>query len=94
MTLLFEWDEEKADENLRKHGVSFSEAQTVFEDPLSITIPDPDHSLDEDRFIDIGQSDQARVIVVVYAERGRRIRLISARKATRAERQQYEEVNS
>jgi uncharacterized DUF497 family protein len=91
MKILFEWDRHKAESNLRKHGVSFEEAQTVFTDPLSITLPDPDHSEDEERFIDIGMSDNRRVLVVVYTERGQRIRLISAYKATRAERKQYEE---
>ncbi len=91
MKTLFEWDRHKAKANLRKHGVSFEEAQTVFTDPLSITLPDPDHSEDEERFIDLGMSDNRRVLVVVYTERGQRIRLISAYKATRAERKQYEE---
>ena len=91
MQTLFEWDSHKAEANLRKHGVSFEEAQTVFTDPLSITLPDPDHSEDEERFIDIGMSDNRRVLVVVYTERGQRIRLISARQATAAERKQYEE---
>ena len=91
MQTLLEWDSHKAEANLRKHGVSFEEAQTVFTDPLSITLPDPDHSEDEERFIDIGMSDHRRVLVVVYTERGQRIRLISARKATPVERKQYEE---
>jgi uncharacterized DUF497 family protein len=91
MQTLFEWDRHKAEANLRKHGVSFEEAQTIFIDPLSITLPDPDHSEDEERFIDIGMSDNRRVLVVVYTERGQRIRLISARKATPVERKQYEE---
>ena len=91
MQTLFEWDRHKAEANLRKHGISFEEAQTVFTDPLSMTLPDPDHSEDEERFIDIGTSDNRRVLVVVYTERGQRIRLISARKATPVERKQYEE---
>jgi uncharacterized DUF497 family protein len=91
MQTLFEWDSHKAEANLRKHGVNFEEAQTVFTDPLSITLADPDHSADEERFIDIGMSDNRRVLVVVYTERVQRIRLISARKATPAERKQYEE---
>ena len=91
MQTLFEWDSNKAEANLPKHGVSFEEAQTVFTDPLSITLADPDHSEDEERFIDIGMSDNRRVLVVVYTERVQRIRLISARKATPAERKQYEE---
>ena len=91
MQTLFEWDRHKAEANLRKHGVSFEEAQTVFTDPLSITLPDPDHSDDEERFIDIGMSDHQRVLIVGYIERGQRIRLINARKATPGERKQYEE---
>ena len=91
MQTLFEWDRDKAKANLRKHGVGVEEAQTVFTDPLSITLPDPDHSADEERFIDIGMSDNHRVLVVMYTERGPRIRLISVRRATLAERKQYEE---
>ena len=91
MALVFEWDEVKAGENLRKHRVSFDEAQTVFLDPLAITIQDPDHSADEDRFIELGESAQERIRVVVHTERSRRIRLIRARKASRLERKQYEE---
>ena len=93
MKTLFEWDEEKAQANLRKHGVSFEEAQTVFTDPLAMTIPDPDHSTDEARFIIIGESDKKRILVVAHTERKKKIRLISARKATRAERKKYEEKN-
>ena len=88
--MTFEWDPEKADANFRKHGISFDEATTVFGDPLSVTILDPDHSLSEDRFIDLGMSHQARLIVVSYTERGRRIRIVSARLATRRERRTYE----
>ncbi len=91
MKTLFEWDEDKADANLHKHGVSFDEAQTIFADPLAITISDPDHSADEDRFIIMGESEKQRVVVVVYTERRKKIRLISARKATRVERKKYEE---
>lgn len=91
MKTLFEWDEEKAATNLQKHGVGFEEAQTVFTDPLAITIPDPDHSIKESRFITIGQSTQKRLLVVVSTERRKKIRLISARRATRAERKKYEE---
>ncbi len=93
MKTLFEWDEEKAQANLHKHGVSFEEAQNLFKDPLEITMPDPDHSIDEDRLITIGKSDKKRVLVVVYTERRKKIRLISARKATRAERKKYGEKN-
>jgi uncharacterized protein len=91
MKPLFEWDEDKAQNNIQKHEISFEEAQTVFKDELAITISDPDHSVDEERFITIGESNKKRVLVVVYTERRKRIRLISARKATRAERKKYEE---
>ncbi len=89
----FEWDEEKARTSLQKHKVGFDEATTVFSDSFSITIPDPDHSVDEERYIDIGTSDRGRVLVVVYTERGANIRIISCRKATPAERRRYEEDN-
>lgn len=82
----FEWDENKASVNLRKHRVSFEEATTVFNDPFSITIADPDHSIEEERYIDIGMSVRGRVLIVCYAERGANIRIISSRKATLAER--------
>ena len=91
MRIVFEWDEEKAKQNLRKHGVSFEEAKTVFGDPLSLTIPDPGHSADEPRFIDLGLSAAQRLLAVVYTERGPRIRIISSRSATAAERKSYEE---
>lgn len=91
MKLSFEWDEEKAKANLKKHRVSFDEATTVFIDPSSITIPDPDHSADEQRYIDLGSSDKGRVLVVVYTERGSNIRIISCRKATSPERKLYDE---
>ena len=91
MKLHFEWDEENAKTNLKKHRVSFDEAITVFLDPFSITIPDPDHSVDEQRYIDIGSSDKGRVLVVVYTERRSSIRIISCRKATLSERKLHEE---
>ena len=91
MSLTFEWDEKKADENLKKHGVSFDEAKTVFNDPFSVTIYDPDHSTDEQRYIDIGMSTKGRLIVVSYSERGETIRMISSRKATKKERRSYED---
>jgi len=94
MELTFEWDESKASENLRKHRVSFEEAKTVLMDPLSITVPDPDHSHDEDRFVDVGTSAKGRVLVVAYTERGENIRIISCRKATSLERRRYEEGNA
>ena len=89
----FEWDEEKAKANLTRHKVSFDEGTTVFSDLFSITIPDPDHSTDEERYIDIGTSDKGRVLVVSYTERGTNIRIISCRKATSTERTRYEEGN-
>jgi uncharacterized DUF497 family protein len=89
----FEWDEEKAKANLRQHNVSFDEGATVFSDPCAITIPDPDHSIDEERYIDIGTSDKGHILVVSYTERGANIRIISCRKATPAEQRRYEEGN-
>ena len=93
MALEFEWDPVKAELNLKKHGVSFDEATTIFRDTLSITISDPDHSDDEDCFIDIGMSHRMQLLVVCYTERKDKIRIISARRATRAERKNYEETN-
>jgi hypothetical protein len=93
MKLGFEWDEGKAKANLKKHRVGFDEATTVFTDLFSITIHDPDHSADEQRYIDIGSSDKGRVLVVVYTERGSKIRIVSCRKATPSERKLYEEGN-
>jgi uncharacterized DUF497 family protein len=87
----FEWDPQKAAKNLRKHKVSFTEAATVFDDLLSVTAHDPDHSTEEDRSIIVGQSHQRRLLMVSFAERGDRIRIISARELTRAERRDYEE---
>ena len=93
MALEFEWDPVKAELNLKEHGVSFDEATTIFRDTLSITIADPDHSDSEDRFIDIGMSHRMQLLVVTYTERKDKIRIISARRATRAERKNYEETN-
>ena len=90
MSLTFEWDEEKAKRNVRKHKVSFEEASTVFADPLSLTIPDPLHSEEEDRFVTMGMSIKGRLLVVVHTERGDIIRIISARLATPRERRDYE----
>jgi len=87
----FKWNRDKAKANLSKHGVSFDEAKTVFEDPLYIDFYDPDHSDDEDRYIIVGQSHQRRLLIVSYTERGNLIRLISAREATRMEKNAYEE---
>ena len=93
MALEFEWDPRKAELNLKEHGVSLDEATTVFRDTLSITIADPDHSDSEDRFVDIGMSHRGQLLVVSYTERKDRIRIISARPPTRAERKSYEETN-
>ena len=89
--LEFVWDRQKAAANLRKHGVDFEEAASAFDDSLSITIPDPDHSGAEERFLLVGESKAGRLLVVAHAERGNQIRLINARPATRRERQAYEE---
>ena len=91
MGLIFEWDPEKAEINKRKHGVSFEEAATAFGDALSITVPDPDHSVGEHRFILIGRTHTGKTVVVAHSERRNRIRLISARRATRREMRAYEE---
>ena len=91
MSLLFEWDEDKANSNRRKHKVTFDEAQTVFLDALSITVPDAEHSQTEGRFRIVGMSDMKRLLVVSFTERGERMRLISARKARRSEIRDYEE---
>jgi uncharacterized protein len=89
--VFYEWDAKKAKANWRKHGVSFDEAASVFLDQLAVTFPDPDHSGEEFREITIGHSARQRVIFLCHARRGDRTRLISARKATRKERRQYEE---
>lgn len=88
--LKFEWDNTKAQVNLAKHGVSFEEAASVFGDPLALTFPDPDHSIDEKRWLTFGVSQTDRLFAVVHVERGRSIRIISARKTTRHERGIYE----
>ncbi len=87
----FEWDPEKAKTNLRKHGIGFAEAATAFQDALSITIFDPDHSEGEDRYITLGKSKRGRAVIVAHTDRGNRTRIISARELTRAEREEYEE---
>lgn len=87
----FEWDENKAVSNLSKHGVSFEEAKTVFDDPLYVDFYDPDHSEDEERYLIVGESNQRRLLIVSYTERVGSIRLISARLVTRTEREAYEE---
>ena len=90
MKTRFEWDHAKADANYRKHRVSFDEAATIFDDQLSSTIPDPDHSAGERRFVTIGTSSSGRLLVVAHTERGAVLRLISARPASAAERKRYE----
>ena len=87
----FEWDPAKAAENLAKHDVSFQEAATVFRDPLSTTGSDPDHSLDEERFVTFGISTSGRLLVVAHTDRDDTIRIISARLVTPGERSIYEE---
>lgn len=86
----FEWDLYKAKTNLLKHNVAFSEAATVFKDSLSITIYDPDHSDQEDRYITIGASVSGRFLMVAHTDRGNRTRIISARELTRKEIKEYE----
>jgi uncharacterized DUF497 family protein len=87
----FEWDAAKAAANFRKHGVTFEEAVTVFGDPLAVNMPDPAHSEFEERYLVLGMSNLQRLLVVAYAERGDRTRLITAREANRRERNDYEE---
>ena len=87
----FKWSKRKAESNLRKHEVSFEEAGTAFDDPLFVVFGDPDHSEEEGRFILMGESIERRLLVISYTERPEGIRLISARKATRRERNAYEE---
>ena len=86
----FEWNSEKAVINLRKHNISFQEAATVFNDPLSVTFPDPDHSIGENRYVIIGMSRLEQLLVVSHTDRENRTRIISARRATRQERRFYE----
>lgn len=90
MDLEFEWDPAKAAANSRKHDVTFAEASSVFGDPLASAFADPDHSLAEERLVLVGRSDRDRVLVVMFTERPARVRLISARPATRSEREAYE----
>lgn len=86
----FEWDPDKAAANVRKHGVEFAEAMTALGDPLEMTIPDPEHSESEFRFLSLGMSAGGRLLVVAYTEREDRIRIINARETTSQERKQYE----
>jgi len=91
MSIRFEWDPRKARRNLHKHGIDFTEASTVFADTLSITIPDPDHSEDEERCVTVGLSTRRRLLVVVHTDEGETSRIISARRADAHERRKYEE---
>lgn len=91
MGYIFEWDPEKAEVNARKHGITFEEASTVFGDTLSLLMADTDHSFSEERYLVLGTSNQRRLLVVAFAERLPRTRLISARQATAGERRRYEE---
>ena len=94
MALAFEWDSHKAARNVHKHGVSFNEAASVFGDPVAVTFYDPDHSVNEYRFITIGLSNRAKILVIAHTDRESRIRIISARKATSTERDYYEEAKN
>jgi uncharacterized protein len=90
MSLQFEWDENKANANFRKHGVSFEEAETVFLDSNTVTLSDITHSVTEERYIDIGLSSKGRLLLVSYTERGSRIRIISSRLCTAREARLYD----
>ena len=89
----FDWDTDKAAANLRKHGITFEAATTVFSDPLALTYYDADHSADEDRYLTIGFSSSGTMVVVSHTERGDSTRLISARSATSSERRAYSDAN-
>ncbi|MCZ8038210.1 MAG: BrnT family toxin [Microcystis wesenbergii TW10] len=86
----FQWDQDKANNNITKHSISFEEAVTVFGDPLAVTILDPDHSVGEFRFLTIGQSKSQKLLVISHTERENEIRLISGRLASKQERKNYE----
>ena len=92
LAVVFTWDRHKAERNVQKHGVHFSEGCSVLDDPLSTTFPDEDHPADEQRFVTVGMSESFRLMVVVHTDRGNTVRMISARVATRRERQFYEET--
>ena len=94
MEIAFEWDSEKAEINDRKHGVTFVEAATAFGDPLSVILPDPRHSIGEERFVLFGRSDRSRLLAVMHTERGEKIRIISARLMTSRETREYAEGTS
>jgi uncharacterized protein len=87
----FEWNPDKAESNYKKHGVSFEEAATVFKDLLSITFPDPKHSIGENRYVIIGISRFGQLLIIAHTDRDETIRIISARKATKIERRFYEQ---
>jgi uncharacterized DUF497 family protein len=87
----YKWDENKAVKNLAKHGVSFAEAKTIFDDPLYVDFYDLDHSEDEERYLIVGESNRGRLLIVSYTERRESIRIISAREVTKSEREAYEE---
>jgi uncharacterized DUF497 family protein len=91
VALTFEWDSRKARSNLSKHGISFEEASTIFGDFLSLTVPDPDHSITERRYITMGRAFNGKLLVVVHTDRSDNIRIISARRASRRERRFYEQ---
>ena len=91
MELTFEWDEVKAKANFKKHIVSFEEGKTIFNDPFLFTFPDNEHSINEERYINIGISAKGRVLVLIHTERKGKIRIISCRKTTASERRFYEE---
>ena len=91
MSLEFEWDPAKAEENSRQHGITFEEAATVFGDPLARIFDDPEHSLDEPREIIVGYSERHRLLLVSFTDRAPTVRIISARSATRGERQRHEQ---
>jgi uncharacterized DUF497 family protein len=86
-----EWDPRKAKSNLKKHGVSFEEAATALSDPMAATGADPDHSISEERYVTFGVSEKGRLVVVAHIEKGETIRIISARKASKGERELYGE---
>jgi uncharacterized protein len=87
----FEWDPKKSDTNIKKHGISFHEASSIFGDPLAITFNDPDHSTGEHRYLTFGYSRTGQLLVVIHTERQRKTRIISARRATKQERKIYED---
>ena len=90
MNLTFEWDEEKANSNLKKHKISFQEGKTIFDDPFLLTFPDFEHSEFEERYINIGTSAKGRILILIHTERRKNIRIINCRKATSTERRAYE----